>query len=201
MIRSTDPKLNSALTLKATSHGLSHGHYDKLTMAYYDNGNEILTDYGASRFLNIEAKNKGHYTRENESFAKQTIAHNTLVVDETSNFGGDIKVSSRYHSDIIYSDFNGDHFQVMVAKETNAYSGVEMKRTLVYVTTPFLQFPLILDVLQANSDKEHQYDYPLWYNGALRFSEFPIYQSKQRIANPRNKKRLPASVAGSLGTE
>jgi hypothetical protein len=49
----------------------------------------------------------------------------------------------------------------MVAKETNAYSGVEMKRTLVYVTTPFLQFPLILDVLQANSDKEHQYDYPL----------------------------------------
>ncbi len=67
----------------------------------------------------------------------------------------------RYHSDIIYSDFNGDHFQVMVAKETNAYSGVEMKRTLVYVTTPFLQFPLILDVLQANSDKEHQYDYPL----------------------------------------
>lgn len=63
-------------------------------MAYYDNGNEILPDYGASRFLNIEAKYKGHYTRENQSFAKQTIAHNTLVVDETSHFAGDIKVSS-----------------------------------------------------------------------------------------------------------
>ena len=181
VIRSTDPKLNSALTLKATSHGLSHGHYDKLTMAYYDNGNEILTDYGASRFLNIEAKNKGHYTRENESFAKQTIAHNTLVVDETSNFDGDIKVSSRYHSDIIYSDFNGDHFQVMVAKETNAYSGVEMKRTLVYVTTPFLQFPLILDVLQANSDKEHQYDYPLWYNGHFDSLNFPYTKSSNGL--------------------
>jgi len=181
VIRSTDPKLNSALTLKATSHGLSHGHYDKITMAYYDNGNEILTDYGASRFLNIEAKNKGHYTRENESFAKQTIAHNTLVVDETSNFGGDIKVSSRYHSDIIYSDFNGDHFQVMVAKETNAYSGVEMKRTLVYVTTPFLQFPLILDVLQANSDKEHQYDYPLWYNGHFVSLNFPYTKASNGL--------------------
>lgn len=165
VIRSRDPKLNSALTLKATSHGLSHGHFDKLTIAYYDNGNEILTDYGASRFLNIEAKDEGRYTQENQSFAKQTIAHNTLVVDEASDFNGDIKQSSLYHSDIIYNDFTKSNSQVIVAKDTNAYPGVEMKRTLAYVTTPFLQFPLILDVLQVNADKKHQYDYPLWYNG------------------------------------
>lgn len=181
VIRSTDPKLNSALTLKATSHGLSHGHYDKLTIAYYDNGNEILTDYGASRFLNIEAKNKGHYTKENNSFAKQTIAHNTLVVDETSDFGGDIDVSSRHHSDIIYSDFSRDDFQVMVAKDTNAYPGVEMKRTLAYVTTPFLQFPLMLDVLQVNSDKEHQYDLPMWYNGHFVSLNFPFTKANNEL--------------------
>lgn len=181
VIRSTDPKLNSALTLKATSHGLSHGHYDKLTIAYYDNGNEILTDYGASRFLNIEAKNKGHYTKENNSFAKQTIAHNTLVVDETSDFGGDIDVSSRHHSDIIYSDFSRDDFQVMVAKDTNAYPEVEMKRTLAYVTTPFLQFPLILDVLQVNSDKEHQYDLPMWYNGHFVSLNFPFTKANNEL--------------------
>lgn len=181
VIRSTDSNLNSALTLKATSHGLSHGHFDKLTMAYYDNGNEILPDYGASRFLNIEAKYKGHYTRENQSFAKQTIAHNTLVVDETSHFAGDIKVSSRYHSDIIYHDFNDGHFQVMVAKDTNAYPGIEMKRTLAYVTTPFLQFPLILDVLQANADKEHQYDYPIWYNGHFVSLNFPYAKATNEL--------------------
>lgn len=181
VIRSTDPKLNSALTLKATSHGLSHGHFDKLTMAYYDNGNEILADYGASRFLNIEAKNKGHYTRENQSFAKQTIAHNTLVVDETSDFGGDIKVSSRHHSTIIYSDFSKAHFQVMVAKDTAAYPGVEMKRTLAYVTTPFLSYPLILDVLQANSATEHQYDYPFWYNGHFVSLNFPYTKASNEL--------------------
>lgn len=181
VIRSTDPKLNSALTLKATSHGLSHGHYDKLTIAYYDNGNEILTDYGASRFLNIEAKNKGHYTKENNSFAKQTIAHNTLVVDKTSDFGGDIDVSSRHHSDIIYSDFSRDDFQVMVAKDTNAYPEVEMKRTLAYVTTPFLQFPLMLDVLQVNSDKEHQYDLPMWYNGHFVSLNFPFTKANNEL--------------------
>lgn len=181
VIRSTDAKLSSALTLKATSHGLSHGHFDKLTLAYYDNGNEILTDYGASRFLNIEAKHKGHYTRENQSFARQTIAHNTLVVDETSDFGGDINVSSRYHSDILYSDFNGKNFQVAVAKESNAYPGVEMKRTVAYVTTPFLQFPLILDVLQANSGEEHQYDYPLWYSGHFVSLNFPYTKAGSQL--------------------
>ncbi len=30
VIRSTDPALNSAVSFKATAHGLSHGHYDKL---------------------------------------------------------------------------------------------------------------------------------------------------------------------------
>lgn len=181
VIRSTDPSLNSALTLKATSHGLSHGHFDKLTLAYYDNGNEILTDYGASRFLNIEAKHKGHYTAENQSFAKQTIAHNTLVVDETSNFNGDINVSSHYHSDIVYSDFDGKNFQVVVAKDVNAYPGVEMKRTVAYVTVPFLQFPVILDVLQADSEKEHQYDYPLWYNGHFVSLNFPYTKAGSEL--------------------
>lgn len=173
VIRSRDSKLNSALTLKATSHGLSHGHFDKLTIAYYDNGNEILPDYGASRFLNIEAKDEGHYTLENQSFAKQTIAHNTLVVDENSNFDGDIKQSSLYHSDIVYSDFMKNDFQVIVARDTNAYHGIEMKRTMAYVTTSFLQYPLILDVLQTNAENAHQYDYPLWYNGHFVSLNFP----------------------------
>ena len=173
VIRSTDPALNSALTLKATSHGLSHGHYDKLTMAYYDNGNEVLADYGAARWLNIEAKYKGHYTRENKTFAMQTIAHNTLVVDERSHFGGDYDESMKHHSDIYFADFAHDSVQVVSAKENNACPGVRMHRTLAYVTTPFLQYPLILDILRAESGSEHRYDYPMWYNGHPVSFNFP----------------------------
>lgn len=181
VIRPTDPKQNSALTLKATSHGLSHGHFDKLAIAYYDNGNEILPDYGASRFLNIEAKNKGHYTRENQSFAKQTIAHNTLTVDETSHFNGDIRVSSRHHSEILYSDFERTGYQITAGKETNAYPGVEMKRTVAYVTVPFLPFPLLLDVLQVCSEQEHYYDYPLWYKGHFVSVNFPYTKAVSEL--------------------
>ena len=45
----------------------------------FDRGYEILRDYGASRFLYIEAKYGGHYLPENNLYAKQTIAHNALV--------------------------------------------------------------------------------------------------------------------------
>ena len=173
VIRSTDPALNSAVTLKATSHGLSHGHYDKLTLAYYDNGHEVLADYGAARWLNIEAKYKGHYTRENRTFAMTTVAHNTLVADECSHFGGDYDRSMKHHSDIRFADFSREGVQVVSACEENAYPGIAMQRTVAYVTAPFLQYPLILDLLRAESAEEHRYDYPVWYCGQMVSVDFP----------------------------
>lgn len=157
---------NSAVTFKATSHGLSHGHFDKLTYAYYDAGNEIVTDYGAARFLNIEAKYNGHYTHENDSWAKSSIAHNTLVVDEKNMFGGKWRVSQKYHPEILWHSFE-DGLQSVAAREENAYPGVAFTRYLVYADVPFLEYPLIMDVLKAESPSKHQYDYPVHYNGHM----------------------------------
>lgn len=180
-IRSTDPELNSLVTLKATSHGLSHGHYDKLTLAYYNNGDEILKDYGAARFINIEAKYKGHYTKENKSFAMQTVAHNTLVADCKSHFDGKIKVSSNYHSDILYTDFSRGDIQIVSALERNAYEGILMRRTTAYITTDFLQYPLLIDVVKAESDEEHTYDLPFWYGGHMISLSFPYEKALSEI--------------------
>lgn len=170
IIRDNEDNRNAALTLKATSHGLSHGHYDKLTMAFYDNGKEILPDYGASRFINLEAKHSGHYTRENDSFCKQSVAHNTLVADQTSHFGGIYKVSSKHHSDFenIYSSPDGK-IKAMTAREDNAYAdkGIAMKRSLVYASLPGLEFPVILDLIKATSETDHTYDLPYWYRGHM----------------------------------
>ena len=88
---------HQALVFKATAQGMGHGHFDKLHWIFYDNGNEIVADYGAARFLNIEPKNGGRYLPENESWAKQTVAHNTLVVDEESHFGARLAVGERFH--------------------------------------------------------------------------------------------------------
>lgn len=157
---------NSALTFKATSHGLSHGHFDKLNFAYYDAGNEVVTDYGAARFLNIEAKYNGHYTHENETWAKTAIAHNTLVVDEQNMFGGKWRVSQEYYPRILWHSFE-EGLQSVAAREENAYKDVAFTRYLVYADIPFLEYPLIMDVLKAESLSKHQYDYPIHYNGHM----------------------------------
>ena len=167
VIRSSRQGLNSALTFKATSHGLSHGHYDKLTFAYYDSGNEIITDYGASRFLNIEAKYNGHYTKQNKSYAMTTIAHNTLVVDEKSHFDGDFDESSKHWPEIAFVSLDDPEFQVVSAVEKNAAPGTVMRRVLAYADVPFLEYPLIIDLLKAESATKHQYDYPIHYNGQM----------------------------------
>ncbi len=181
VIRSTRSDLNSAVTLKATKHGMEHGHFDKLTLAYYDNGHEILADYGAARFLNIEAKYAGHYTRENKSFAKQTIAHNTLVVDETSHFKGKVKVADEYHSDLLYADFSRQDFQIAAAQEVNAYPGVAFRRYVAYLTIPQADYPLVVDVLDIQSAQEHQYDYPWWYNGHMVSTNFPYNKALSSV--------------------
>ncbi|MBQ9203982.1 MAG: heparinase II/III family protein [Prevotella sp.] len=181
VIRSTRPALNSALTLKATKHGMEHGHFDKLTMAYYDNGHEILADYGAARFLNIEAKYAGHYTRENKTFAKQTIAHNTLVVDGKSNFNAKVSVADQYHSDLLYSDFSNPSQQVVAAQELNAYPGVTYRRYVAYVDQPEADYPLIVDVIDVESAEEHQYDYPLWYCGHFVSTNFPYTKAAAQM--------------------
>ena len=88
VLRSGHGPGHQALVFKATAQGMAHGHFDKLHWLFYDNGNAIVQDYGAARFLNIEQKNGGRYLPENTSWAKQTIAHNTVVVDERSHFDG-----------------------------------------------------------------------------------------------------------------
>jgi poly(beta-D-mannuronate) lyase len=161
----TEPK-QTALVMKATTHGGSHGHYDKLSFSFYDNGNIILQDYGAVRFLNIEAKYGGHYTKENESWAKQSIAHNTLTVDETSHHNGVPKTANSYWSEHLYYDVKPD-VQITSARDVHAYTDVQMQRTMALVTHPSLEHPFAVDVFRAKSDKLHTYDFPFYYLGHM----------------------------------
>jgi len=166
ILRMGDMKDQTALVFKATAQGMGHGHFDKLSISYYDNGKEILQDYGAARFLNIVQKNGGHYLPENDTWAKQTIAHNTLTVDETSNYNGLLKIAEKYHPTI--TDFyDGEDIKVVSATESNAYQGVSMERTIAMIQPEGFNKPLVLDIYEAKSDKEHQYDLPFYYLGQL----------------------------------
>lgn len=164
---------HTALVAKNASQGFGHGHFDKLSWQLYDNGNEVVRDYGAARFLNIEAKEGGRYLPENETWAKQTVAHNTLVVNEKSHFNGDVKLADQHAPQQLYFT-DGDGLQATTATITTAYpdDGIAFTRTLAMVDVDGLDAPVILDVLRAeggngNGNGSHQLDLPLHYNGHI----------------------------------
>lgn len=160
---------NEELTLvfKYAAQGLSHGHYDKLSYSLYDKGNEVLQDYGLARFVNIGQKGGGNYLKENKTWAKQTIAHNTLTQNQTSHFNGDYETGSKYHSQLQFFDASKDDVQVVSAKEVNAYPGTEMHRTMAMIKLKNYENPLVLDIMKVSSANKNQYDFPFYFMGQV----------------------------------
>ena len=155
------------LVFKYAAQGLSHGHYDKLSFSLYERGNEVLQDYGLARFVNIEQKGGGNYLPENTTWAKQTIAHNTLTRDETSHFEGKYEIGSQHHSDLYFYDDSNSAVQVASATENNAYPGTAMRRTMALIKNDFFEKPFILDILKVTSNEKHQYDLPFYFMGQV----------------------------------
>lgn len=155
-----------ALVFKATAMGMGHGHFDRLNWLFYDNGQRVVTDYGAARFLNIEAKSGGVYLPENNSWAKATVAHNTLVVNERNQFGGDWRVGEDRAPEVLFFD-QAEGTQIVSARQTGAYDGVVFTRTQALVEHPDLGLPVVIDLLRATGSSAARYDLPLHYNGHI----------------------------------
>jgi hypothetical protein len=152
--------------MKAGTQGMGHGHFDRLNILFYDNNVEVLSDYGAVRFLNVETKTGGGYTKENDTWGKATIAHNTLVVDKTDHYNSDWEQGEKSSPSLIYFDAN-NKYQVVCAEENKAYKDVKMLRTAILFQPEGAESPLLLDVFKIRSSTEHQYDLPFWYQGHL----------------------------------
>ena len=172
-----------ALTLvfKYAAQGLSHGHYDKLSFSLYEKGEEVLQDYGLVRFVNIEQKGGGNYLPENATWAKQTIAHNTLTQNETSHFEGKYEIGSQHHSNLYFYDDSDGDVQVVSAIESNAYPGTEMRRTMAMIKNEGFEKPFVLDILKVRSDSENQYDLPFYHMGQVLETNF-AYEAPQSLS-------------------
>ncbi|MDP4600614.1 MAG: heparinase II/III family protein, partial [Polaribacter sp.] len=160
------------LVFKYSAQGSSHGHYDKLSFSLYENGQEIIQDYGLARFVNIEQKGGGNYLKENKTWAKQTIAHNTVTQNETSHFDAKYDIGSQHHSELHYFSSENENVQVVSAKETNAYPGTELLRTMVVIKDKDFEKPYLLDIMKINSSKENQYDFPYYFLGQVLNTNF-----------------------------
>ena len=156
-----------SLVFKYSAQGLSHGHYDKLSFSLFENGEEVIQDYGLVRFVNVEQKGGGNYLKENSTWAKQSIAHNTITRDETSHFDGRYEIGSLHHSDLRFFDASRPEIQIVSATEANAYPGSNMRRTMAVIRRDDFAKPFVLDVFQVLSGESHQYDLPFYYSGQV----------------------------------
>ncbi len=187
VLRSGKDKNLTTLIYKYTSHGLSHGHYDKLNINLYDNGNEILEDYGAVRYINIEQKWGGRYLKETNSYAQQTIAHNTIVVDEKSHYGAKENVSENHNAFKFFGEIN-DSIKVVCAKDTTANSNTALQRSIYMLSLNNSTKPIIVDFFRAISPTLHQYDLPFHYLGTFISSNFKYnsYLKNQGVLGATN---------------
>jgi hypothetical protein len=180
IFRHGDGPGHMALVAKNSSQGMGHGHFDKLSWQLYDNGHEIVRDYGAVRFLNIEAKQDGRYLPENESWAKQTVAHNALVVNERSHFYGRVDLAEEVApTQIHYAAESG--LQISTAAVDGAYpeERVAMMRSLALLEIDDESAPIVIDILRAQGQGALRFDLPLHYSGHIVETGFEVERNLQ----------------------
>ncbi len=162
------------LVFKYAAQGLSHGHYDKLSYLFNEAGVEVVQDYGLVRFVNVEQKGGGNYLPENTTWAKQTIAHNTVTQDVSSHFDGRYEIGSQHHSVLHFFDASREDVKIVSATETNAYPGTDMRRTLAFIQDSEFEKPILVDVFKLTSERKHQYDLPTYFLGQLIDTSFDV---------------------------
>ena len=181
---------DTELLYKFASHGMGHGHFDRLSYSLYDRAGEVIQDYGAVRWVNIDQKAGGRYLPENKTFGKQTIAHNTVAINESSQFNASVKEADKIAPKLYCFDDKDSNLKIVSAIENNAYAGTSQQRTLMlYQDASFVE-PLVIDLFVINSDNSNEsktYDLPLWFTGHQMKSSFTCAKELNNLSTIGNK--------------
>jgi hypothetical protein len=173
----------SMLLMKYGVHGEGHGHFDKLHFIFFDQGREVIPDYGFCRWINIEPKFGGRYLPENKSYAMQTIAHNTVTVDQNCQNNFNRKQADSMSGKRHFFDASDPNVQVISARADGYFPDVNMQRTMFLIKDERLEYPVILDLYRVTSDKIHTYDYPIHHHGQLITTNFQ-YEANSNSQQP-----------------
>lgn len=144
--------------------GGEHGHPDRLQMGYYAGGRNWIVDPLNESYMNPSL----------QLWYRRSIAHNTLVVDQTDQAWTNG-----------YGNFFGalPSFQVASGGSTTEYHGVKLTRTLIQIGDYFL------DLFDAESPDVHTYDLPLHSFGDLTLEGLNL--ERQPIDMFGNKPGIP----------
>ena len=159
-----DSTLRTYLYLDYGILGGEHGHPDRLQMGYYAGGRNWIVD----------PLNESYMYPSLQLWYRRSIAHNTLVVDQTDQAWTNG-----------YGNFFGalPSFQVASGGSTTEYHGVKLTRTLIQCGDYYL------DLFDAESPDLHTYDLPLHSFGDLALDGLTL--ERQPIDMFGNKPGIP----------
>ncbi|MCQ9083661.1 heparinase II/III domain-containing protein [Vibrio harveyi] len=166
----------SQLVMNYGQHGMGHGNFDTLGITFFNRGHEVLREYGFCRWVNVEPKFGGRYLDENKSYARQTIAHNAVTIDEQCQNGFDVDRADSVHGLPHFFKVEGTEINGMSAFANDHYPNTDMQRSVFMLNLDELEAPLLLDLYRIEGEGEHQYDYSHQYDGQIVRTNFD-YQS------------------------
>jgi len=129
---------------------LNHGHFDEMGVNFYAMGRQLSYDLGYGLGS----------THTQVGWAKQTAAHNTVVVDETSQ----LKDAGTGGSLQLFADLPG--LKLVQADDPDAYSSQGLKnyaRTLALIDSSS-DSSYLVDIFRVSGGKKH--DYVLHFAGS-----------------------------------
>ncbi|NLS13759.1 alginate lyase family protein [Vibrio sp. SM6] len=162
------------LVMNYGQHGMGHGNFDTLGITFFNRGQEVLREYGFCRWVNVEPKFGGRYLDENKSYARQTIAHNAITIDETCQNHFDVERADSVHGLPHFFIADNDTIKGMSAFANDHYDNVDMQRSVFMLALDELEAPLLIDIYRIDSEdgQTHQYDYSHQYDGQLVRTNF-----------------------------
>ncbi|MGI3102176.1 heparinase II/III domain-containing protein [Vibrio alginolyticus] len=162
----------SQLVMNYGQHGMGHGNFDTLGITFFNRGQEVLREYGFCRWVNVEPKFGGRYLDENKSYARQTIAHNAVTIDEQCQNGFDVDRADSVHGLPHFFKVEGTEINGMSAFANDHYPNTDMQRSVFMLNLDELEAPLLLDLYRIEGEGGHQYDYSHQYDGQIVRTNF-----------------------------
>ncbi|MUI54726.1 heparinase II/III domain-containing protein [Aliivibrio fischeri] len=179
-IRMQDKKGDvSQLVMNYGQHGMGHGNFDTLGITFFNRGQEVLREYGFCRWVNVEPKFGGRYLDENKSYARQTIAHNAVTIDEQCQNNFDVERADKVHGLPHFFKVEDPSINGMSAFANDHYDGLDMQRSVFMLKLDELESPLLLDLYRVVGEGEHQYDYSHQYEGQIVRTNFEYHANKE----------------------
>ncbi|MBN2047190.1 MAG: heparinase II/III family protein, partial [Anaerolineaceae bacterium] len=176
VLRSGEGDDRLQVVLNSMGYQGGHSHPDQLGLVINAMGMPIAPDAGSIKYREVEQ----------ETWFKQTLAHNTLVVDGKSQ--------AQSGAGLMETFIGAGQLQMAQISSADVYPGVELRRTLL------LNDDYLIDIFNANSDSAHTYDWV--YHGAGTNQLPPIdFQSAYGVLGSQNGYQHLAGVQSAAADE